>query len=75
MGGPAGQTVCVAAGEPAVLEVIRKEAEALGVKPRELKDDDILNRHVFALVNEGMNILQEGIAQRPGDIDVVYVYL
>ena len=60
--------------DPVVLEVIRKEADALGIRPRELKDDDILNRHVFALVNEGMNILQEGIAQRPGDIDVVYVY-
>ena len=33
-----------------------------------------MDRLVFALVNEGMNILDEGIAQRPGDIDVVYVY-
>ena len=29
---------------------------------------------IFALVNEGMKVLEEGIAQRPGDIDVVYVY-
>ena len=35
---------------------------------------EIVDRLLFALVNEGMNILDEGIAQRPGDIDVVYVY-
>ena len=29
---------------------------------------------IYALVNEGLNILEEGIAQRPGDVDVVYVY-
>jgi 3-hydroxyacyl-CoA dehydrogenase len=34
----------------------------------------IVDRLLFALVNEGMNILDEGIAQRPRDIDVVYVY-
>ena len=60
--------------DPIVLEVIRKEADALGIPPGVLSDDDILNRHLFALVNEGMKILQEGIAQRPGDIDVVYVF-
>jgi len=60
--------------DPIVLEVIRKEADALCISPGVLSDDDILNRHLFALVNEGMKILQEGIAQRPGDIDVVYVF-
>jgi len=36
--------------------------------------DEIVDRVIYALVNEGLRILEEGIAQRPGDIDVVYVY-
>jgi 3-hydroxyacyl-CoA dehydrogenase len=60
--------------DPVVMDVIRKVADDLGVSRRELSDEDILNRHLFALVNEGMKILEEGIARRPGDIDVVYVF-
>ena len=36
--------------------------------------EEIVQRTVYALINEGMDILNEGIAQRPGDIDIVYVY-
>ena len=53
---------------------IEREAAALGVERREVDAQEIVDRLLFALVNEGMNILDEGIAQRPGDIDVVYVY-
>ena len=49
-------------------------ADDLNISRRELSDEEILNRHLFALINEGMKILEEGISQRPGDIDVVYVF-
>jgi 3-hydroxyacyl-CoA dehydrogenase len=60
--------------DPEVLELIEREAAALGVERREIDAREIVDRLLLALVNEGMNILDEGIAQRPGDIDVVYVY-
>jgi 3-hydroxyacyl-CoA dehydrogenase len=57
-----------------VQALIEREAAELGVEQRETNSEEIVDRLMFALVNEGMNILDEGIAQRPGDIDVVYVY-
>ncbi|MGB5626723.1 MAG: 3-hydroxyacyl-CoA dehydrogenase family protein, partial [Woeseiaceae bacterium] len=60
--------------DPAVLEIIEREAAAFGIERRAIPDDEIVDRLVYALVNEGMRILEEGIAQRPGDIDIVYVY-
>ena len=60
--------------DPVVLDVIRKQADALGIPARTFSDEEILNRHLLALINEGIKILEEGIAQRPGDIDVVYVF-
>ncbi len=61
-------------GDPEVLALIEREAAALGVEQREIETQEIVDRLLLALVNEGINILDEGIAQRPGDIDVVYVY-
>lgn len=60
--------------DPAVLRIIEHEAAAFGVERRDIADEEIVDRLVYALVNEGMRIVDEGIAQRPGDIDVVYVY-
>lgn len=60
--------------DPEVQALIEREAAALGVEQREIDTDEIVDRLIFALANEGLNILDEGIAQRPGDIDVVYVY-
>jgi 3-hydroxyacyl-CoA dehydrogenase len=60
--------------DPAVMDVITQVAEDLNITRRELSDEEILNRHLFALINEGLKILEERIAQRPGDIDVVYVF-
>jgi 3-hydroxyacyl-CoA dehydrogenase len=57
-----------------VLEVIEDQAKQQDVTRREIDDEEILNRLTFALINEGFKILEEGIAQRPGDIDVVYLY-
>ena len=39
-----------------------------------LTKEEIQDRHILSLVNEGFRILEEGIAQRPGDIDLVYVH-
>ena len=60
--------------DPEVEVLIRSEAQKLGISQKEFTDEEILQRCFYALVNEGARILEEGIAQRPGDIDVVYVY-
>jgi 3-hydroxyacyl-CoA dehydrogenase len=60
--------------DPVVHALIEREAAALGVDRRDIDSSEIVDRLIFALINEGMKILDEGIAQRPGDIDVVYVY-
>jgi 3-hydroxyacyl-CoA dehydrogenase len=57
-----------------VQAVIEREAEALGIERREIEAEEIVDRIIFALANEGFRILEEGIAQRPGDIDIVYLY-
>ena len=62
------------ASDPAVLEIIEREAAAFGIERRAIPDDEIVDRLIYGLVNEGMRIIEEGIAQRPGDIDIVYVY-
>jgi len=60
--------------DPEVESLIRQEAEKLGVEQRQISDEEILQRCFYPLINEGALILEEGIAQRPSDIDVVYVY-
>ncbi|WP_444931244.1 3-hydroxyacyl-CoA dehydrogenase NAD-binding domain-containing protein [Microbulbifer sp. SSSA002] len=60
--------------DPAVQKVIEAQAKIQGVKRRKISDEEILNRLTCALINEGAKILEDGIAQRPSDIDVVYVY-
>jgi 3-hydroxyacyl-CoA dehydrogenase len=57
-----------------VLEIIEREAAAAGIERKTIDADEIVDRLMFAMINEGMKILDEGIAQRPGDIDVVYAY-
>ncbi len=60
--------------DPAVDKLIEIAAEDLGVERRTITDEEIVDRLISALVNEGRKILDEGIAQRSSDIDVVYVY-
>ncbi|QFP76301.1 3-hydroxyacyl-CoA dehydrogenase NAD-binding domain-containing protein [Deinococcus sp. AJ005] len=45
-----------------------------GITPREIGQDEATKRLTYSLVNEGAKILEEGIAQRAGDIDVIYIY-
>ena len=53
-----------------LVEAARKES---GVAPRRIADAEIVDRLVYALVNEGARLLEEGIAQRASDIDLVYL--
>jgi 3-hydroxyacyl-CoA dehydrogenase len=53
-----------------MIEDYRRE---LGITPRKISDDEIVHRLVFALVNEGAHILEEGIASKASDIDMVYL--
>jgi 3-hydroxyacyl-CoA dehydrogenase len=53
--------------------VILEQSRAVGIERRPVSDEEIVQRCVFALVNEGAKILQEGIALRASDIDVVYL--
>jgi 3-hydroxyacyl-CoA dehydrogenase len=55
-----------------VVELIHQEGRRLGVPQRRPPAEEIRERCLFALINEGARVLEEGIALRPGDIDVVY---
>jgi 3-hydroxyacyl-CoA dehydrogenase len=56
-----------------VTDMIEKHRTDLGVKPRRISDEEIVHRLVFAMVNEGAKIVDEGIALRASDIDMVYL--
>ena len=58
--------------DPEVAEIAYRESAAQGLERREVETREILERCLFALVNEGARILAEGIAEREGDIDVVW---
>ncbi|MDP5132775.1 MAG: 3-hydroxyacyl-CoA dehydrogenase NAD-binding domain-containing protein [Paraglaciecola sp.] len=60
--------------DPAVTAIAKQEAERLGVEQRNISDQEILERIIFPLINEGALILEEGIAAKSSDIDVIYVY-
>ena len=62
-----------AISDPAVDELIGRYRKEIGTVPRKIADDEIVERCIFALVNEGARILEEGIAQRASDIDMVYL--
>ena len=58
----------------AVGELIRKWVEEAGIVQRKISSDEIVDRCLYALVNEGARILDEGIALRASDIDIIYIY-
>jgi 3-hydroxyacyl-CoA dehydrogenase len=59
--------------DPEVMILAKQVADDYEIKPRELTDEDIINRLVMAMVSEASYILQEKIASRPSDIDVIMV--
>jgi len=60
--------------DPEVLAMIKAEAERQGIAQRTFTAAEIVERALYPLINIGAEILQEGIAQRSSDIDVVYLY-
>ena len=56
-----------------VEEMIARHRTELGITPRKISDEEIVQRLVFALVNEGARIVEEGIALRASDVDMVYL--
>ena len=59
---------------PVVQQMIEKFASDQNVERREISDQEIVERTLYPMVNEGAKILDEGMAQRASDIDVVWVY-
>ena len=53
--------------------VILQFSEEQGIQRREFSDEEILQRAIYPMINEGAKILEEGMSSRPGDIDVVWV--
>jgi 3-hydroxyacyl-CoA dehydrogenase len=57
-----------------VVQMLEEHRKALGITPRKIADEEIVQRLVFSLVNEAAHILEEGIANKASDIDVVYIF-
>ena len=60
--------------DPIIETLIVSVSEELGITRRPVSDDEIIPRCLYPLVNEGAKILEEGLAQRPSDIDVIWIY-
>ncbi|MXZ37871.1 MAG: 3-hydroxyacyl-CoA dehydrogenase, partial [Holophagales bacterium] len=61
------------APDPEVLQIISDFGSAKGIAQREVGEEEILERCLYPMVNEGAKILEEGIAIRPSDVDVIWV--
>ncbi len=57
-----------------VVTMIEEHRKSLGITPRKISDEEIVQRLVFSLVNEAAHILEEGIANKASDIDIVYIF-
>jgi 3-hydroxyacyl-CoA dehydrogenase len=60
--------------DPEVEQIVLAASKRLGITRRPIDRKEIVERLVFPMINEGARILEEGIAQRPGDIDVIWIY-
>jgi 3-hydroxyacyl-CoA dehydrogenase len=59
--------------DPEVTQLVRKWASEAGIKQRQISAEEIVDRCIYALVNEGARILEEGYALRAVDIDIIYL--
>ncbi|MFL9866939.1 3-hydroxyacyl-CoA dehydrogenase NAD-binding domain-containing protein [Paraburkholderia fungorum] len=62
------------APDPEVEAIIEAERERAGITPRTFTDEEIIRRYMAAMINEGANVVHEGIALRPLDVDVTFLY-
>jgi 3-hydroxyacyl-CoA dehydrogenase len=60
--------------DPEVAAIVDAERARAGVTPRSFTDDEIMRRYMAAMINEGANVVHEGIALRPLDVDVTFVH-
>ena len=60
--------------DPSILDMAKTEAKRLGIEQRDISEQEIIERIIYPLINEGALILEEGIAAKSSDIDVIYVY-
>ncbi|MGB0084720.1 MAG: 3-hydroxyacyl-CoA dehydrogenase NAD-binding domain-containing protein [Rhodomicrobiaceae bacterium] len=60
--------------DPEVERLILETSKRLGVERRPISKEEIVERTIYPMINEGARILEEGIAMRSGDIDVVWIY-
>ena len=60
--------------DPEVEKLVRECASVAGIEQRDIQPQEIIERTVYGLINEGAKILEEGFAQRAVDIDIVYIY-
>jgi 3-hydroxyacyl-CoA dehydrogenase len=63
-----------AISDPEVAVLMRVLARDAGIPQRHISPEEIVDRCIFALVNEGARILEEGFALRSGDIDIIYIH-
>jgi len=60
--------------DPEVLTIVDTERQRAGVIPRSFTPEDIMRRYMVAMINEGANVVDQGIALRPLDVDVTFMY-
>jgi len=60
--------------DPEVLAIVDAERQKKGIAPRAFTHEEIMRRYMAAMVNEGAKVLEEGIALRPLDIDVTFLF-
>jgi 3-hydroxyacyl-CoA dehydrogenase len=60
--------------DPEVEAIIDNERKRADITPRTFTDDEIMRRYIAAMINEGANVVHEGIALRPLDVDVTFVH-
>ena len=60
--------------DPEIEALIAEASREKGIERRDISDEEIVERLLYSLVNEGADILDEGIAQRASDIDVIYAF-
>jgi 3-hydroxyacyl-CoA dehydrogenase len=59
--------------DPEVLAIVEAERQRAGITPRAFSNDEIVRRYLAAMINEGANVVHEGIALRPLDVDVTFI--
>jgi 3-hydroxyacyl-CoA dehydrogenase len=59
--------------DPEVVKIVEETSAELGIERQSIDDDEVLKRCLYPMINEGARILEDGIAIRSCDIDIVYI--